>query len=46
MLQSPVERIRVIGPVADQPCREFIEKASGQGLLDEFCFMRARRYRL
>jgi hypothetical protein len=40
MLQSPVQRIRVIGPVADQSRREFIEKASGQDLLDEFCFVR------
>jgi hypothetical protein len=39
-LQSPVQRIRVIGPVADQACWEFIEKASGQGFLDEFCFVR------
>jgi len=39
-LQSPVQRIRVVGPVADQSCREFVEKASGQGFLDEFCFVR------
>jgi len=35
-----VERIAVVGPVADQSCREFVEKASGQGFLDEFCFVR------
>jgi hypothetical protein len=39
-LQSPVQTIRVIGPVADQPRREFVEKASGQGFLDEFCCVR------
>ena len=30
---------RTASPVADQPYREFVEKASGQGFLDEFCFL-------
>jgi len=30
---------RTASPVADQPYREFVEKACGQGFLDEFCIL-------
>lgn len=38
LLEPSVERIRVVGLVADEPCGEFVEEASGQNVFHKLAF--------
>lgn len=38
--QLPIEPVRVVGLVADQPCRELVEEASRERVFDEMALCR------
>lgn len=42
--QLPVEPVRVVGLVADQPGWQFVEEAGGKGIFDEMALCRRRAF--